>query len=52
VMSIQRGNTRGVYVLCPPIMTPPPMTLHVIGYIFPSWLSSALEGGSEVSCEE
>ena len=41
-----------VHVLCPLIMTPPPMTLHVTGNIFRSGLSSALDPVSEGDCEE
>jgi len=32
--SARKGNMDKVHVLCPLIMTPPPMTLHGIGNIF------------------
>ena len=50
--SARRGNMDEAHVLCPLIMTPPPMTLHVIGNIFRSGLSSALDPDSEGDCEE
>ena len=31
LVSGDRVNTRVMYVLCPPIITPPPMTRHEIG---------------------
>ncbi len=40
------------YALCPLIMTPPPMTLHVTGYIFRPWSSSVLAIGEDADCSD
>jgi hypothetical protein len=39
LISMRRINISNIYVLGPPIMTPPPMTLHVTGIIFRSQVS-------------
>ena len=47
LINVGRVGASKTYALCPPIMTPPPITLHVMGYIFCPQLSSVLDTGED-----